>query len=62
MCRKWCYAINLLGIKCNTFAMVYKFLKLVLLLSLATASVERVFSDMKVVKSITYVTKQVING
>jgi hypothetical protein len=37
--------------KCNTFAMVYKLLKLSLLLPIATASVERVFSDMKVVKS-----------
>jgi hypothetical protein len=38
--------------KCNTFAMVYKLLKLALLLSVATASVERVFSAMmKVVKS-----------
>lgn len=30
-------------IKCNTFVMVYKFLKLALLLSAATASVERAF-------------------
>jgi hypothetical protein len=37
--------------KCNTFAMVYKLSKLTLLLSVATASVERVFSAMKVVKS-----------
>jgi hypothetical protein len=37
--------------KCNTFAMVYKLLKLTLLLLVATASVERVFSAMKVVKS-----------
>jgi len=37
--------------KCNTFDMVYKLLKLTLLLSVATASVECVFSDMKVVKS-----------
>jgi hypothetical protein len=37
--------------KCNTFAMVYKLLKLALLLPVATASVERVFSAMKVVKS-----------
>jgi len=31
--------------------MVYKLLKLALLLPVATASVERVFSDMNVVKS-----------
>ena len=37
--------------KCNTFAMVYKLLHLTLLLSVATTSVERVFSTMKVVKS-----------
>jgi len=37
--------------KCNTFAMIYKLLKLVLLLPVATASDERVFSAMKVVKS-----------
>jgi len=37
--------------KCNTFAMVYKLLKLALLLPVATASIERVFSAMKVVKS-----------
>jgi len=37
--------------KCNTFAIVYKLLKLALLLLVATASVERVFSDMEVVKS-----------
>jgi hypothetical protein len=37
--------------KCNTFAMIYKLLKLALLLSVATASVERVFSTMKVMKS-----------
>jgi hypothetical protein len=37
--------------KCNTFVMVYKLLKLTLLLPVATASVERVFSTMKVVKS-----------
>jgi len=37
--------------KCNTFAMVYKLLKLALLLPVTTASVERVFSTMKVVKS-----------
>ncbi|AES70638.1 hypothetical protein MTR_3g060650 [Medicago truncatula] len=36
--------------KCNTFAMVYKLLKLALLLLVATASVERVFLAMKVVK------------
>lgn len=35
--------------KCNTFAMVYKLLKLTLLLPVATASVECVFSAMKVV-------------
>ena len=32
--------------KCNTFAMVYKLLKLILLLLVATASVERVFSSI----------------
>jgi len=37
--------------KCNTFVVVYKLLKLTLLLPITTASVERVFSDMKVVKS-----------
>jgi len=37
--------------KCNTFAMVYKVLKLDFLLPVATASVERVFSYMKVVNS-----------
>jgi len=37
--------------KCNTFSMVYKLLKLTLLLLVATTSVERVFSVMKVVKS-----------
>jgi len=37
--------------KYNTFVIVYKLLKLALLLPVATASVERVFSDMKVVKS-----------
>ena len=37
--------------KCNTFAMVYKLLKLDLLLPVATASVEHIFSPMKVVKS-----------
>jgi len=38
-------------IKCNTFDMVYKLLKLTLLLPVATESVERVFSAMKVVKT-----------
>ena len=37
--------------KCNTFALVYKLLKLALVLPVATASVERVFSAMKFVKS-----------
>jgi hypothetical protein len=37
--------------KCSTFAMVYKLLNLALLLPVATASVEHVFSAMKVVKS-----------
>jgi len=37
--------------KRNTFAMIYKFLKLTLLLSVAAVSIERVFSAMKVVKS-----------
>ncbi|KAH1227879.1 Zinc finger MYM-type protein 1 [Glycine max] len=37
--------------KCNTFDIVYRLLKLVLVLSVATASVERVFSSMKFVKS-----------
>ncbi|XP_058739937.1 uncharacterized protein LOC131612140 [Vicia villosa] len=37
--------------KCNTFDMVYKLLKLALVLPVATASVERVFSAMKFVKS-----------
>ena len=37
--------------KCNTFAMIYKLLKLALLLPVETASVEHVFSPMKVVKS-----------
>ena len=37
--------------KCNTFVMVYKLLKLALLLSVATASVEHIFSAMKIVKS-----------
>ena len=37
--------------KCNTLAMVYKLLKLTLLLQVATASVEHIFSAMKVVKS-----------
>jgi len=40
--------------KCNTFAMIYKLLKLVLLLPLATASVEIFFPDLKVVKSNLY--------
>ncbi|KAL2586489.1 hypothetical protein AAZV13_13G057800 [Glycine max] len=37
--------------KCNTFDIVYRLLKLALVLSVATASVERVFSAMKFVKS-----------
>jgi len=37
--------------KCNTFAIIYKLLKLILLLSVRTTSVERVFSAMKVVNS-----------
>jgi len=37
--------------KCNTFAMVYELLKLALFLPVATASVKRVFSAIKVVKS-----------
>jgi ribosomal protein S26 len=37
--------------KCITFVMIYKLLKLALLLPVATASVERVFSVMKIVKS-----------
>ena len=37
--------------KCNTFAMVYKLLKLALFLPVVIISVERVFSIMKVVKS-----------
>ena len=37
--------------KCKTFSLVFKLLKLVLLLPVATASVERVFSAMKIVKS-----------
>lgn len=37
--------------KCKTFALVFKLLKLALLLPVATASVERVFSAMKIVKS-----------
>jgi hypothetical protein len=44
--------------KCNTYAMIYKLLKLALLLSATTASVERVFSAMKVVN----VTKWMISG
>jgi len=47
--------------KLKTFAMVYKLLKLALLLPVATASVERVFSDMKVVKS-NQCNKMVISG
>jgi len=37
--------------KCNTFAMIYKLLKLTLLLPVATASVEHDFSAIKIVKS-----------
>jgi hypothetical protein len=37
--------------KCNTFTMIYKLLKLALILPVPTVSVERVFSAMKVVKS-----------
>jgi hypothetical protein len=37
--------------KCNTFAMIYKLLMLALLLPLATASLEHVFSALKIVKS-----------
>ncbi|KAK2427226.1 zinc finger MYM-type protein [Trifolium repens] len=37
--------------KCTTFDVVYKLLKLALVLPVATASVERVFSAMKYVKS-----------
>ena len=37
--------------KCNTFDMIYKLLKLTLLLPVATANVERVSSTMKVVKT-----------
>jgi hypothetical protein len=37
--------------KCNTFAMIYKLLKLALFLLVATTSVERIFSTMKVVNS-----------
>ncbi|XP_057426549.1 uncharacterized protein LOC130719980 [Lotus japonicus] len=37
--------------RCNTFDIVYKLLKLALVLPVATASVERVFSAMKFVKS-----------
>jgi hypothetical protein len=44
--------------KCNTFAIIYKLLKLALLLSATTASVERVYSAMKVVK----LTKWMISG
>jgi hypothetical protein len=36
--------------KCNTFDIVYKLLKLALVLPVATASVERVFSSMNFVK------------
>jgi hypothetical protein len=36
--------------KCNTFDIVYKLLKLALVLPVATASVERVFSAMNFVK------------
>jgi len=38
--------------KCNTFAKGYNLLKLALLLPVARASVERVFSAIKVVKSL----------
>ncbi|CAM8942367.1 unnamed protein product [Rhodiola kirilowii] len=37
--------------KCTTFDLVYKLLKLALILPVATASVERVFSEMNYVKS-----------
>jgi len=37
--------------KCKTFALVFKLLKLTLLLPVATAGVERVFSAIKIVKS-----------
>lgn len=37
--------------KCNTFDIVYRLLKLALVLPVATASVKRVFSAMKFVKS-----------
>jgi len=37
--------------KCNTFAMIYKLLKLALLLPVATASVEHVFSSIKLLNS-----------
>jgi len=45
------YAILVETNKCNTFDMIYKLLKLTLLLPVATANVERVFSTMKVVKT-----------
>ncbi|XP_045797831.1 uncharacterized protein LOC123892019 [Trifolium pratense] len=38
--------------KCNTYNLVYKLLKLALVLPVATASVERVFSAMNLVKSL----------
>jgi hypothetical protein len=38
-------------VKCTTFDVVYKLMKLALVLPVATASVERVFSAMKYVKS-----------
>ena len=37
--------------KCNTFDIVYRLLKLALVLPVASASVKRVFSAMKFVKS-----------
>ena len=37
--------------KCNTFDIVYRLLKLALVLPVATASVERVFLTIKFVKS-----------
>jgi len=37
--------------KCNTFARIYKLLKLTLLLTVATTIVKRAFSTMNVVKS-----------
>ena len=46
--------------KCNTFAMIHKLLKLTLLLLVATANVDRVFSAMKVVKSNLYKKKVVL--